>query len=72
MNFGIPFYAGDSLAYHNGMAFSTKDEDNDVEKATHCAQRYQGGWWYKSCHQVRTLPVGETYLISDQIVIYYY
>jgi ficolin len=38
--------AGDSLSYHNGMQFSTKDQDN----AGSCAQSYNGAWWYQSCH----------------------
>lgn len=42
--------AGDSLTYHNHMAFSTKDRDNDLHKSASCAQLYKGGWWYKSCH----------------------
>jgi len=42
--------AGDSLAYHNNMAFSTKDKDND-RWGGHCAANYNtGAWWYKSCH----------------------
>ena len=41
--------AGDSLAYHNNMAFSTKDRDND-KGSRHCAVVYTGAWWYKSCH----------------------
>ncbi|KAI0214586.1 Tenascin-R, partial [Lamellibrachia satsuma] len=40
---------GDSLTYHSGEAFSTKDRDNDVY-SRHCAQRYKGAWWYKRCH----------------------
>lgn len=40
------------MAYHNRMAFSTKDRDNDQEDTINCAERYHGGWWYKSCHQV--------------------
>ena len=38
----------DSLAYHNGMAFSTSDNDNDSER--NCAETYLGAWWYKACH----------------------
>ncbi|XP_078377827.1 tenascin-R-like [Oculina patagonica] len=42
--------AGNSLAYHNNMAFSTKDKDNDRWNK-HCAATYNtGAWWYQSCH----------------------
>jgi len=47
--------AGDSLSVHRGMAFSTKDRDNDNEHSSqardrHCARFYKGAWWYRSCH----------------------
>ncbi len=42
--------AGDSLAYHHGSEFSTKDRDND-QWSLHCASAYKGGWWYNSCHE---------------------
>ncbi|XP_076105826.1 uncharacterized protein LOC143074161 [Mytilus galloprovincialis] len=38
--------AGDSLNYHNGVKFSTKDREHDGGT---CAQRFRGAWWYKSC-----------------------
>ncbi|XP_076331651.1 techylectin-5B-like isoform X3 [Tachypleus tridentatus] len=41
--------AGNSLAHHNNMMFSTKDKDNDKYNGS-CAQSYKGGWWYNSCH----------------------
>ncbi|KAI8493476.1 Fibrinogen C domain-containing protein 1 [Branchiostoma belcheri] len=41
--------AGDSLTYHDGKPFSTKDRDND-EITSSCAQDYKGAWWYKRCH----------------------
>ena len=46
----LPFSgnAGDSLGYHRGSAFTTKDRDND-KNPVNCAQYYQGGWWFNSC-----------------------
>ena len=40
--------AHDGLAYHNGMAFSTIDEDNDHSTGS-CAFKAKGGWWYRDC-----------------------
>ena len=42
--------AGDSLGHHRGMAFSTKDYDNDKASGYNCALSYSGGWWFKACH----------------------
>ena len=42
--------AGDSLAWHNGQRFSTRDQDNDAHSGGSCAQGYKGGWWYSVCH----------------------
>jgi len=41
--------AGDSLGAHRGMAFSTKDRDNDKHSGD-CASYYKGAWWYNSCY----------------------
>ncbi|XP_038230536.1 ficolin-2-like [Dermochelys coriacea] len=41
--------AGDSLMEHNGMMFSTHDNDNDWSVGN-CALAFKGAWWYKECH----------------------
>ena len=41
--------AGDSLGWHRGMAFTTKDRDNDRSAEGNCARFYKGAWWYRSC-----------------------
>ena len=44
----------DPMAYHNGMNFTAKDNDNDLSSNNNCALAYGldepiGGWWYRSC-----------------------
>ena len=43
--------AGDSLSIQNGMAFTTKDRDNDIHGSVNCAEYYKGAWWYYACHK---------------------
>jgi len=47
--FSVLGTAGDSLAYHRGQSFSTKDRDNDEWSSGNCPLYRQGAWWYKSC-----------------------
>ena len=42
--------AGESMSPHNGMEFTTFDEDNDSYSSYNCAVRYKGAWWYDNCH----------------------
>jgi len=36
--------------YHNGMKFSTFDQDNDLSSNLNCADGRGGGWWYNCCY----------------------
>ena len=42
--------SGDSLAYHRGLPFTTRDKDNDNRGGHNCAIQFKGAWWYDSCH----------------------
>ena len=49
---GVSGYSGDAkdrLDYHNGMKFSTKDQDNDLYHSESCAVTRHGAWWYDHC-----------------------
>ena len=37
---------------HDGMKFSTNDQDNDNFGGLHCALARGGGWWYNRCYMV--------------------
>ncbi|KAG5898833.1 hypothetical protein JTB14_018793 [Gonioctena quinquepunctata] len=41
--------AGDSLKYHVGMKFTTKDVDQDNYEGHNCADFARGGYWYNNC-----------------------
>ncbi|XP_043913761.1 ficolin-1-like [Protopterus annectens] len=41
--------AGDSLSYHSGKQFSTKDDANGPNKG--CTSVYKGAWWYDNCYK---------------------
>ncbi|KAM3848284.1 LOW QUALITY PROTEIN: tenascin-X-like [Vipera latastei] len=41
--------AGDSLSYHSGSVFSTRDRDPN-RVIIPCAISYRGAWWYRNCH----------------------
>ena len=44
-----PLNGHDAMAGHNGISFSTYDNDND-RGSNHCAQICKGGWWYTDCY----------------------
>jgi ficolin len=56
---GFSGNCGDSMAYHNGMPFTTYDNPHDYDYyyyyfgyyASNCAYMWKGGWWYNYCHE---------------------
>ena len=43
----------DGFVNHNGMKFSTRDNDNEKWGGGNCASRFKSGWWYyNSCYHV--------------------
>ena len=46
---GFSGNARDSMSNHNGMKFSTKDQDNDILPSSNCARDREGAWWHKKC-----------------------
>ena len=51
--------AGNSLSIHNGMFFSTIDKENDIHDVRNCANKHNGGWWYKKCFNYGAILNGE-------------
>ena len=39
---------------HNGMKFTTPDNDNDNNSIYNCAATYKSGWWYHNCYSINT------------------
>lgn len=65
-------FAGDSLAPHNEMQFSTYEFDNDLIDGN-CAVLYQGAWWYQNCHRANLNGLylnGSTTVYAKGIVWY--
>ena len=67
----ISFIQGDSLRVHNGMKFTTKDQDNDTW-GKNCAVEYKGAWWFVDCmHSDLNGPYHKSAVKSYAIVGWY-
>ena len=65
--------------YHDGMKFSTYDQDNDLSPNSNCAAGRGGGMWYNRCFYAcltcddadtewASLP-GDIYLLASRMMI---
>ncbi|KAK5614877.1 hypothetical protein CRENBAI_010446 [Crenichthys baileyi] len=61
-------------AGHQGMKFSTYDQDNDNYRGN-CAQEDKGGWWFNKCHSANLnglyYPNGHYSALTDDGVVWY-
>jgi len=56
--------------YHNGMKFTTNDEDNDLWPGGNCITTHGGGWWYNWCTSACLTCVQYYYFwFSDTLVV---
>ena len=58
----------------NGMAFTTKDKDEDLF-LYNCAVEFKGAWWFNGCHFVHLNGINypePKKLIGDQGVVWYH
>ncbi|XP_059179589.1 angiopoietin-related protein 7-like [Physella acuta] len=56
----------EQFSWHNGMAFSTFDKDND-ESSRNCAENYKGGWWFNNCRLVHANGVWQSQVSSEGV-----
>ncbi|KAL2083915.1 hypothetical protein ACEWY4_019433 [Coilia grayii] len=59
--------SGDSMRYHSGRPFSTKDRDPHP-LSIHCAKAYMGGWWYKNCYKANLNGLYATFSENQGVV----
>ncbi|XP_034399664.1 fibrinogen-like protein 1 [Cyclopterus lumpus] len=61
-------------ASHQGVQFSTYDQDNDNHKGN-CAKEDKGGWWFNKCHSAHLngmyYPNGYYSALTDDGVVWY-
>ncbi|XP_041800263.1 fibrinogen-like protein 1 [Chelmon rostratus] len=61
-------------ASHQGIKFSTYDQDNDNYNGN-CAQEDKGGWWFNKCHSAHLngmyYPNGHYNALTDDGIVWY-
>ena len=59
----------DHWAVHNGMEFSTRDRDNDIDRGS-CSQSRKGGYWYINCYFVNPTGLYKNTASRDSMNLY--
>ena len=65
-------WGGDALGYHNGMQFTTMDQDNDLYGAWNCAQHYRGAWWHNGCFHLSLNGINRNNRVWDPVGIVHF
>ena len=50
---GTDYFVINSNNAHDGVKFSTSDNDNDQHSSYNCADGYNHGWWHNRCTYIR-------------------
>ena len=57
---------------HNGMKFSTADNDNDKHSSFNCAAADKNGWWYNACLHINPNnqpPIANAFVLFTEMKI---
>lgn len=66
---GLQFTGNGGIHYHNGMSFTTHDQDNDLS-VNNCATDRGGGWWYNACYRA-CLTCAPLHHIWDSLSVHF-
>ena len=64
----LQYEGGGGVYYHNGMNFTTYDQDND-ESGGNCAADGGAGWWFNSCYQLCLTCTVNQYMVNSRMMM---
>ncbi|MEM9460051.1 MAG: fibrinogen-related protein [Myxococcota bacterium] len=54
-------------SFHDGLPFSTFDNENDTHATINCAEDFRAGWWYADCRAVSVASAGSPAPADSQV-----
>jgi len=64
----LQYEGSEGIHYHNGMKFTTYDQDYDSSSGN-CAVDGGGGWWFNSCYRVCLTCTAKQYIVNNRMMI---